>query len=138
MRLVMHLTFKDGPALARTLGCQALQIFCGNPRGWLKAPLDEDFIREFRAGVEAAKIDPVIVHATYLINSRRATMRFIKVIERRFYYTELIRSRQLGAKFYVLHIGNHMGAGPEAGRARVFAEAMRRARRKFGRSRDSG
>lgn len=123
----MHLTFKEGPALARSLGCQALQIFCGNPRGWLKTPLDEDFIKSFRADAAAAKLDPIIVHATYLINlAARNDEIYQKSCDA--FITELKRCRQLGAKFFVLHIGNHMGAGPEAGRARV-AEAMQRAER---------
>lgn len=123
----MHLTFKEGPALARSLGCQALQIFCGNPRGWLKTPLDEEFIKSFRAEVAAAKLDPIVVHATYLINlAARSDEIYQKSSDA--FIMELKRCRQLGAKFFVLHIGNHMGAGPEAGRARV-AEAMQRAER---------
>ncbi|HLX61148.1 MAG TPA: deoxyribonuclease IV [Planctomycetota bacterium] len=123
----MHLTFSSGPALARTLGCQALQIFCGNPRGWLKTPLDSDFIKSFRAGVVEANLDPIIVHATYLINLAARNDEIYQKSSDAF-ITELKRSHQLGARFYVLHIGNHMGAGPDAGRARV-AEAMRRAER---------
>ncbi|MEI6231983.1 MAG: deoxyribonuclease IV [Planctomycetota bacterium] len=127
MRFGMHLTFKDGPALARSLGCQALQIFCGNPRGWLKTPLEADFIASFRAGVAAAKLDPIVVHATYLINlAARSDDIYQKSCDA--FITELKRSQQLGARFFVLHIGNHMGAGPEAGRARVAA-AMQRAER---------
>lgn len=123
----MHLTFKDGPTLAKSLGCQALQIFCGNPRGWLKTPLEDDFIQSFRAGVAAAKLDPIVVHATYLINlAARSDDIYQKSSDA--FILELKRSQQLGAKFFVLHIGNHMGAGPEAGRARVAA-AMQRAER---------
>ena len=125
MRFGMHLSFSKGPELARALGCKALQVFCGNPRGWLKTPLDAEFIQQFRAGVAAADIDPVVVHATYLINlAARDDELYRKSCEA--FITELKRAQQIGAKFYVLHIGNHMGAGPEAGRARV-ARAMRRA-----------
>lgn len=123
----MHLSFSKGPELAKMLGCQALQVFCGNPRGWLKNPLDEDFIKSFRAGAEAAKLDPIIVHATYLINLATRNDEFYRKSSDAF-ITELQRSKQIGAKFYVLHIGNHMGAGADAGRARV-ADAMRRAER---------
>src|SRR5262245_23672009 len=98
LRFGMHLTFSSGPALAKTLGCQALQIFCGNPRGWLKTPLDEDFIKSFRAGVAEAKLDPVIVHATYLINlAARDDAIYQKSSDA--FVTELNRSKQLGARF---------------------------------------
>ena len=116
----MHLSFKDGPKLAQAIGCQALQIFCGNPRGWQKSPLVPEFVKSFRAGLIEAKIDPLVVHATYLINPAAPVEKFYQLSSDSM-AAELERSRQLGAKFYVLHIGNHCGAGPEIGRKRVAA-----------------
>jgi deoxyribonuclease-4 len=121
----MHLSFKDGPRLAKEIGCRALQIFCGNPRGWQKSPLDPEFVKSFRAGLETNGIDPLVVHATYLINPAAKDDRFYK-LSCDSMTTELQRAAQVAAKFYVLHIGNHMGAGPEVGRKKV-AECMRAA-----------
>ena len=40
MRFGMHMSFSNGPKLAAAVGCGALQVFCGNPRGWVKKDLD--------------------------------------------------------------------------------------------------
>jgi deoxyribonuclease-4 len=116
----MHLSFKDGPKLAKDIGCQALQIFCGNPRGWQKSPLDPAFVETFRAGLKEHGIDPLVVHATYLINPASNVEKFYQLSSESI-VTELQRAAQVGAKYYVLHIGNHGGAGPEIGRKRVAA-----------------
>jgi len=72
MRFGVHLSMSgklvNAPARGEEIGCRALQIFCGNPRGWQKTPLDPDQVKEFRARVAQTKIDTVVVHATYLIN----------------------------------------------------------------------
>ncbi len=121
----MHLSFKDGPAFAKNIGCQALQVFCGNPRGWQKSPLDPQFVEQFRAGLTANSIDPLVVHATYLINPASNVEKFYQLSSESI-VTELQRAAQIGAKYYVLHIGNHGGAGPVIGRTRV-AKCMQHA-----------
>lgn len=120
MRFGMHLTFSGGPARAKAIGAKSLQIFCGNPRGWQKSPLDPVFVKTFRSDLESACIEPLVVHATYLINLAAPDENIYKLSCQSF-IMELERAAQLGAKFYVLHIGNHKGAGPDAGRKRVAA-----------------
>ena len=125
MRFGMHLSFSTGPERANEIGAKALQIFCGNPRGWQKSPLDPQFVTDFRAGLKKYDVTPLVVHATYLINLAARDERLYKLSCDSF-IMELQRARQLGAAFYVLHIGNHMGAGPEEGRRKVAA-CMQRA-----------
>ena len=48
--------------------CDALQIFAKNASQWRGRVLPPAEIREFRARVKAARIDPVVSHASYLIN----------------------------------------------------------------------
>jgi deoxyribonuclease-4 len=118
MKFGMHLTFSIGPQRAKELGCQALQIFCGNPRGWQKNPLDPEFVKKFRDDMKANGVGPLAVHATYLINLAARDDRLFKLSCDSF-VMEVARAAQLGAQFYVVHIGNHMGAGADAGRKRV-------------------
>jgi deoxyribonuclease-4 len=120
MRFGMHLALKNGPELARALGCQALQVFCGNPRGWRKAPFDPRFLAGFKADLAAAKIAPLIVHATYLINLASPDER-LYALSREAFIQELERAAQLGAQYYVIHSGTHKGAGAAAGIQRVAA-----------------
>ena len=49
-------------------GCDALQIFTKNASQWRGRPLPAEEIRAFRARVRAARIHPVVSHASYLIN----------------------------------------------------------------------
>ena len=49
-------------------GCQAMQIFAKNASQWRGRVLPREEIREFRARVEKARINPVVSHASYLIN----------------------------------------------------------------------
>src|SRR3954451_12455104 len=48
--------------------CDALQIFAKNASQWRGRALPREEIREFRARVKAARIGPVVSHASYLIN----------------------------------------------------------------------
>src|SRR5208283_3560139 len=116
----MHLPFKGGPERAKALGCQALQIFCGNPRGWHKSPLDPVFVREFKAQLAQYSLAPLVVHATYLINLAAPDDKIYQ-LSRDSFVMEVRRAAQLGAQFYVVHHGNHREAEASEGRARVAA-----------------
>jgi deoxyribonuclease-4 len=129
MRFGLHLPtggcLADAPERAREIGCQSLQLFCGNPRGWSKPPLDPERVAEFHAAAVRAQLEPVIVHATYLINLAAPDDSIYRLSVSAF-LDELRRSADLGARFYVVHSGSHKGTGVEGGRARV-REALRRA-----------
>jgi deoxyribonuclease-4 len=116
----MHLSFSNAPQLAREIGCQAVQVFCGNPRGWKKSPLDPKFVEQFRAGISAGGISPLVVHATYLINLAAPNERIYRLSCDSF-VLEVARAAQLGAQYYVVHIGSHQGSGAAEGRRRVAA-----------------
>jgi deoxyribonuclease IV len=118
MRFGMHLSFSTGPGSAKEIGANALQIFCGNPRGWEKRPLDAAFVARYREDLKTHAIAPLVVHATYLINLAAPDDHIYRQSCESF-AIELQRSAQLGAAFYVIHIGNHKGSGFEAGRERV-------------------
>jgi deoxyribonuclease-4 len=105
---------------AKEIGCEALQIFVTNPRGWRvpeARPKAED---AYRAAVAELGLAPVVVHATYLINlaSPRDDFFAQSVILLR---ATLERAERHGARSVVLHIGSHMGSGAEAGLARLAA-----------------
>lgn len=116
----MHLTFKGGPERASAIGSKALQIFCGNPRGWQKTPLDKKFVSQFQADLRQYDIHPLVIHATYLINLAGSNEKNYR-LSCNSLITELDRARQLGAQFYVIHMGTHGGAGMVEGRKRVAA-----------------
>jgi deoxyribonuclease-4 len=103
---------------AREIGCNALQIFVTNPRGWRvpePRPKAED---AFRAALAELDLAPVAVHATYLINLASPRDDFFAQSVTLLRAT-LERAARHGAAWVVLHIGSHMGSGVEAGLARL-------------------
>lgn len=103
--------------------CTAMQIFCGNPRGWTLQPRSGEEIERFRAERASARLRPVVVHACYLINpcapDRSIYRRSLKRLT-----CELELTRTLSADLYVIHPGSSKG--------RNMAWAVRRAARCIG------
>lgn len=127
LRLGIHLSVARGleETLARTrrLRLETLQIFSANPRSFRARPLDPARAAAFRAGLEAAGVAPLVVHAPYPLNPAspeeevwRASLELM--------LREMERCALLGARFLVFHPGSHRGAGVEAGLRRA-AEAVR-------------
>jgi len=106
-------------------GCTALQLFTRNNVQWHPKALTDADAARFRAAHAASGIGPVIAHASYLINLASPDA----AISRLSYeglVTELRNAAALGIPWVVLHPGNHLGSGEEAGMRRV-AELARRA-----------
>jgi len=128
-RLGAHMSIAGGvdKAIERGagIGCEAIQIFTKNTNQWRAKPLDAGEIQRFHELQRRHNIFPVVGHAAYLINLaspddalwERSLNAFV---------VELERAEQLGLPGLVIHPGAHMGAGEEAGLARV-AEAINRA-----------
>ncbi len=110
--------------LARSIGCNAIQIFASNPTGW-RAPSDNGASSvAFAQAARANDLDPVVIHAPYLINLASPDD-FIWEKSIALLRWTLQRGELLGARYVIFHTGSHRGAGVEAGIARV-AEAIRR------------
>jgi deoxyribonuclease-4 len=72
LRIGAHMSVAGGVSKAvdraELHGCEALQIFAKNANQWRGAPLARDEVRRFRARLDATGIEPVVSHASYLIN----------------------------------------------------------------------
>ncbi len=124
MRIGAHISIAGGVSKAieraQAAGCEAVQIFSGNPRGWKDNPLDPEDIREFHLLRRKEDIHPVIVHAPYLINlSAPDEIIYRKSLEA--FSAELARADQLGSAGFVIHVGSHRGTGVEAGIKKMAA-----------------
>lgn len=53
---------------ARSLGLQCLQIFATSPRIWKQREISEAEAESFAKACRKARLDPVVVHAPYLLN----------------------------------------------------------------------
>jgi deoxyribonuclease-4 len=110
---------------ARERGCDVVQIFSRNPRGWKARPLSEEEVETFRRVREETSIGPVFIHANYLINlaAADAGVREKSVASFR---EEVERGIQLGADYLVVHPGSARGSC-EADGIRTCAESLRAA-----------
>lgn len=91
------------------LGCECLQIFSSNPRMWKPAPLDPTDVAIFREKRRAAKLDPLVLHAPYLVNLASADPQvFDPSLE--MLGDALERGHALAADYLVFHVGSAVGA----------------------------
>jgi deoxyribonuclease IV len=118
MRIGRHMPTNSKPIKAaikaQEIGCEAIQIFASNPTAW-RPPVDNlQACAEFAAATILYQLDPVVLHAPYLINlaSDDAANREKSIA---LLTWTLQRGALLGARFVVFHTGSHRGAGIEAG-----------------------
>jgi deoxyribonuclease IV len=109
MKLGMHLSIAGGLSTsldrARTLGCQAVQIFVQNPRGWRWRPVPNSQIEEFLEKRQLHGIDLVIAHLSYLPNLAAADDHLYQRSWERL-YQELTLGKSLGLDYLVCHPGH--------------------------------
>jgi deoxyribonuclease-4 len=108
---------------AARLGCEALQVFVGNPRGWARSPGDPAQDQAFRDGI-AERGQRAFVHTPYLVNLGSPTPatyeNSVALVAH-----NLLRAAQIGAEGVVVHTGSYVD--PDDGAER-HAAAMRRVR----------
>ncbi len=105
---------------ARSIECSAMQIFLKNNMQWFARPFTPEEIRAFRDHAQRRELAVVFAHANYLINLAATNPQF-HANSLRALSEELTRAEQLGLPFIVLHPGAHLGAGEEAGLAKIVA-----------------
>jgi deoxyribonuclease-4 len=116
---------------ADAAGCETVQVFVGNPRGWATSAGRPAEDRAFRAGLEQRGMR-AFVHTPYLVNLGSPTPatyeRSLAVITH-----NLRRAGQIGAEGVVVHTGSFVTPGDEARSERTqsaqrYAAAMRQVR----------
>jgi deoxyribonuclease-4 len=112
--------------LAREQGLETVQIFVSNPQGWA-VPVPRLDAGVFVEGVREIGLDPVVVHAKYLINLASPDSEH-RERSARALGAELVAASSLGADFVVVHSGSHAKSGEERGMRRLV-EGLVRARK---------
>jgi deoxyribonuclease IV len=103
---------------AQEIGCEAIQIFGSNPTAWHPPADDPQMCSSFAEAARLCQLDPVVLHAPYLINlASNDEANWEKSIA--LLTWTLQRGALLGARFVVFHTGSHRGAGVEAGIKRI-------------------
>lgn len=128
MRLGFHLSIagslRRAVYQAQVLGCQALQIFVQNPRGWKWRPVAPAEIRGFSRARCQAGLGPLVVHLGYLPNLATADPALYALSTERL-LRELVLARELSADYLVVHPGHGpLGEASFAQVARALALAV--------------
>jgi deoxyribonuclease IV len=112
-RIGFHAPIKGGLheslIIAKETGCEAVQIFSRNPRGWMAKPLTPDSVDLFKKTRKLTKLSPVLIHTNYLINLAAADEALLlKSIAS--FREEVERAIVLGVDYLVLHPGSARGS----------------------------
>lgn len=127
MRLGAHVSISGTLDLAIdravAIGCECMQIFYGSPRQWRELAYPAEALDRFVAKRRAARLDPLVAHAAYLVNlaapARLTRERSIASLAATVRGVE--RLDGLGA---VTHLGSHLGA-PRRDALRRVVTALR-------------
>lgn len=109
--------------VAKDTGCDTVQLFSRNPRGWLAKPLTLEDVMLFRETRRKTKISPVLVHCNYLVNLAAADEVMLQK-SRESFREEVERALLLGVDYLVVHPGSARGACEADGIA-LCAESLK-------------
>ena len=103
---------------AHEIGADAIQIFSDNPTAWRRRTAPPKELPAFRSRLAAYGIEPVAIHAAYLVNLAGPEPTFwersVEILAH-----ELRTGQGFGARYVNVHIGSHRGIGVEAGTQRL-------------------
>ncbi|MDQ0430031.1 deoxyribonuclease-4 [Planomicrobium stackebrandtii] len=105
---------------AASYGASTFMIYTGAPQNTRRKPIEELNIDAGLAHMAANNLTNIVVHAPYIINlgNTQKPETFAHGVE--FLQKEIERTAALGAQQIVLHPGAHVGAGAEAGIAKII------------------
>jgi deoxyribonuclease IV len=101
---------------ATAVGCESLQVFVSNARGWAPPPVDPAADERFRADLQAAGLGPLFIHAPYLVNFASASP-LTRERSREVVAATLAKAAAIGATGVVVHAGAALASGRTAGLA---------------------
>jgi deoxyribonuclease IV len=109
--------------VAKDTGCDTVQLFSRNPRGWMAKPLTVDDVVLFRKTRRLTRVSPVLIHCNYLVNLAAADATLLKK-SRESFREEIERALLLGVDYLVVHPGSARGACEADGLA-LCAESLK-------------
>ncbi len=113
MRFGFHISIAGGFSnvveRAHVRGCETIQFFSRNPRGWRYDALHKKEVEDFRSSIQSSSLFPLFLHLPYLPNIASKRSRFYeRSIDS--IATDLERADQLGTQFLIIHIGHRLGS----------------------------
>ncbi|MGE6369102.1 deoxyribonuclease IV [Planococcus kocurii] len=105
---------------AASYGATTFMIYTGAPQNTRRKPIEELNIDAGFAHMAANNLTNIVVHAPYIINLGNTQKPETFELGVEFLQKEIERTAALGAKQIVLHPGAHVGAGADAGIAKII------------------
>lgn len=105
---------------AASYGDSTFMIYTGAPQNTRRKPIEEMNIEAGKQYMEENGLKNLVVHAPYIINLGNTTKPEMFPFAVQFLREEIVRAEALGATQITLHPGAHVGAGAEAGIARII------------------
>ncbi len=129
-RLGIHLPLAHGLVRAveraAAIGADGVQVFADNPTAWRRRAEPSRELDAFRTRAAALGVEPVAIHAAYLVNLAGPDPVFHER-STALLASDLEAGAGYGARFVNAHVGSHLGAGVERGTELVVqavAEAL--------------
>lgn len=104
---------------AASYGASTFMIYTGAPQNTRRKAIDEMNIPAGKEFMAENGLSNIVVHAPYIINLGNTVKPEMFPFAIQFLREEIERAEALGATQITLHPGAHVGAGPEAGIARI-------------------
>lgn len=124
MRFGFHISishgFVESLEVAKSLGCETMQIFTGSQQQWRRSVIDEDDASEFKTRRKKKDISPLFVHLFYLPNFATPDRELLEKSQNAL-IAELDRAAMLGAEYIILHPGAYKNSTKEEGIRKVAA-----------------
>jgi deoxyribonuclease-4 len=131
-RLGVHTSITGGlhKSLVRAcaLGCNTVQLFSHNPRGWAVPSISKEEIFLFKSFRAHFGISPVYIHASYLINIASKDIN-IKKRSIDLLIIEMERADAIGADYVILHLGSASGVDRDRSMRRAIGALNKVAQR---------
>ena len=124
LRVGLHISIEGeiDRAVDRALerGCNTMQMFTRNPRGWQFKALEPSVVECFRMKLVGSGIYPVFSHMPYLPNLA-SPKEEVYALSVKSLKAEVQRCIQLRIPYVVSHMGSDLGFGKVAGLKRIVA-----------------
>lgn len=104
---------------AASYGASTFLIYTGAPHNTRRKPIEALNVQAGQAHMRENGISNIVVHAPFLINLGNTLSSQVFEHGIGFLQSEIERTEALGSSQIVLHPGSHVGAGKEAGIARI-------------------
>ncbi len=114
LRLGAHISVAKGLVAAlekaKKMGANTMQIFVSPPQSFARSKFSDGDVAIFKQKAIEWDIQPVFIHATYLINLASDDER-LRRLSIRSLIEDLLLAKKIGALGSIVHIGSHKGKG---------------------------